>query len=153
MWVTHLGCRFVLSSAAYRCMKKHTKFREVPTLGSVTVAGERQRGREVCVSCPAAIERQRQQQRRDTTRHGTAQHSAARYGTARGAARRVSRQHNTLTWFETAPANPLDITCDSRGCLACLRRRRRRRRASNDGGGGGDGDRIGGGRARYLRID
>lgn len=39
--VTHLGCRFVLSSAAYRCMKKHTKFREVPALGSVTVAGGR----------------------------------------------------------------------------------------------------------------
>jgi len=46
----------------------------------------------------------------------------------------VRSQHNTLTWFEIAPANPLDITCVSRACLAC--RRRRRQRASNDGGGG-----------------
>jgi len=35
-------------------------------------------------------------------------------------------QHNTLTWFEIAPANPLDITCVSRACLACRRRRRQR---------------------------
>jgi len=89
-----------------------------------------------------AAERQRQQQRRDAAQHGTARRGAARHSAVRrGAARRVARQHNTLTWFETAPANPLDITCDSRGCLAC--RRRRRRRASNDGGGGGGDDRIG----------
>jgi len=104
-------------------MKKHTKFREGPVLGGVTtirMEGEREREREgkrhereeVCVSVCSVY--------------------SGRAAMANGAMCRA-RQHNTLTWFETAPANPLDITCDSRrlprvsSSAAGVERRRRRR--------------------------